>query len=638
MDFFQAQDAARKKTKWLVLYFLTAVVLIVAVVYVVVLIAFGLSGNSADYGAAIWWRPDVLVPVAIVTCAVIAGGTALKTLALRGGGGAVARSVGGTIVDPHTTNPDERRLLNIVEEMAIASGVRVPEVYVLPEAGINAFAAGFSPDDAAVTVTQGALATLNRDELQGVIAHEFSHILNGDMRLNVRLIGLLFGILLLALIGRGLVQSLRFSRVSGRGKGSGGVIAGILLLGLALIIIGYVGVLFGRLIQAAVSRQREFLADASAVQFTRNPSGLAGALKKIGGLAAGSRVGNAHAAEASHLFFANALEGTAFNLFATHPPLAERIRAIDPSFDGKFEPVEPRAIAAESSSSHATPRPSRGAMPPPLRPEQFVTAVATLDTAHAASGAAVIAAIPEPLRAAAHDPARARPLVLALLLSSDDASVATRQRDALAAALTAAELVALTELAPLVQTLPASGRLPLVDLALPSIRRLAQPEIDGLITAMEALIAADNRTTLFEFALRQVVTRYLRPLEWTADRAGAQVFSYIAFADDIAVLLSALAYASASEPVAIHQAFAVGASQLGLIRDRLALQQPNALSGERMTAALANLERAAAPIKQRLLAALARTAAADGTIKPGEAELLRAVAAGIDWPAPPLAT
>ena len=329
MDFFERQDKARRNTKFLVFYFLLAVVFLILAVYAAIALIFTgveLKNSASESSVRLVADPTLFFWTALGTLAVISIGSVSKTLALARGGSAVAELLDGRLVNSNTTDASERKLLNVVEEMAIASGVPVPQVYVMDdEAGINAFAAGHSASDAAISVTRGCMTMLSRDELQGVIAHEFSHILNGDMRLNLRLIGLIFGILCLTIIGRVLIQT--------RGRKNP-----LPLLGLALIIIGWVGVVFGRLIQAAVSRQREVLADASAVQFTRNPAGLAGALKKIGGLADGSRLKSPHAEEASHLFFADGLSKSFFG-FATHPPLIERIRALDPSFDGNFPSV-----------------------------------------------------------------------------------------------------------------------------------------------------------------------------------------------------------------------------------------------------------------------------------------------------------
>ena len=375
MDFFEAQENARRRTSRLVVFYLIAVVLIVAAsMLAAVLILHFAAGEkpprSSGGSPTLLGRRRGRRSRCRHRRQPLQDGQPQERR--RRGRPHAGRSPGRT---EHDT-PEERRLVNVVEEMAIASGVRIPEIYVLPEEGINAFAAGFSTDDAAIAVTDGCLKTLNRDQLQGVIAHEFSHILNGDMRLNIRLIGLLFGILLLAITGQILLRSTLYSGGRRRDSKSGGAVMVIALVGLALILIGYIGVFFGRLIQSAVSRQREFLADASAVQFTRNPDGLAGALKQIGAHASGSVLRNNHATEASHLFFANGLQSSFMNLFATHPPLVERIRAIDPSFDGDFrsdrgtrlrsagsphlqlhpeaeKPVPPPSIATSSSPGSA---------------------------------------------------------------------------------------------------------------------------------------------------------------------------------------------------------------------------------------------------------------------------------------------
>ncbi len=335
MDFFARQDQARKKTKLLIFYFTVAVGLIILMVYGIGLAAFaGVQArqhNSNRYNyeqppPLVLWNPQIFLGASLLTLAVVAIGTAYKTSQLSGGGGNVAESLGGRLVGSNTTDLNERKLLNVVEEMAIASGVPMPQVYVLNnEEGINAFAAGHTPGDAAIGVTRNCITKLSRDELQGVFGHEFSHILNGDMRLNIRLIGILFGILCLATIGRILLNAR-----SGSNRNNA-----LPLAGLGLIIIGAIGVFFGRLIQAAVSRQREFLADASSVQFTRNPAGLSGALQKVGGY--GSRMWSPNAPDAGHLFFGNALSDAFLGALATHPPLEERIRAIDQTWDGKFK-------------------------------------------------------------------------------------------------------------------------------------------------------------------------------------------------------------------------------------------------------------------------------------------------------------
>ncbi|HZL13906.1 MAG TPA: M48 family metallopeptidase, partial [Verrucomicrobiae bacterium] len=343
MDFFQQQDKARKKTKLLVFYFACAVILIITMVYFVGLLVFkplqmqhtyiqNLNNDELQQISFSLWNPRVFIGSTLITLAIVSIGSAFKINQLAGGGGTVAETLGGRLVNSNTTDPNERKLLNVVEEMAIASGVPMPKVYVLDdERGINAFAAGHAPGDAAIGVTHGCVTLLSRDQLQGVIGHEFSHLLNGDMRLNIQLIGILFGILCIATIGRIFLYS---RSGGGNNRNNAGP-----FIGLGLILIGAIGVFFGRLIQAAVSRQREFLADASSVQFTRNPLGLSGALQKIGRYSFGSRMESEHAPDACHMFFGNGVRDPLFTLMATHPPIEDRIHAIDSTWDGKFPPL-----------------------------------------------------------------------------------------------------------------------------------------------------------------------------------------------------------------------------------------------------------------------------------------------------------
>ncbi|MDR1281201.1 MAG: M48 family metallopeptidase [Opitutaceae bacterium] len=350
MDFFEAQARARRRTVRLVVLFICAIAGLVAVGYFSTIAALRefVPPDGDGYTAGIgtdtttvrsirsWWDPRLLAGIAAGTCAVVGLASLFKWTQLRSGGRAVADMVGGRAIDPRTTDLKERQLLNIVEEMALASGVPVPGVYVLDkEPAINAFAAGHTPEDAVVAVTRGTLDRLSRDELQGVVAHEFSHILNGDMRFNLRLTTVIFGILVIGLIGRMVLLSMRHARVRSSSSGGGknnngaGLVAVIVIVGLLLTVLGYIGYFFGRLIQAAISRQREFLADASAVQFTRNPQGITGALKKIGGFAEGSRLQSGRSEQIGHFFFAQGFLSGLAGIWDTHPPLAERIQAID---------------------------------------------------------------------------------------------------------------------------------------------------------------------------------------------------------------------------------------------------------------------------------------------------------------------
>ncbi|MDR1010912.1 MAG: M48 family metalloprotease [Opitutaceae bacterium] len=693
MNFFQAQDNARRKSGRLVFFYIAAVVAIIVTIYCV--LVFGLrfaSQNSDDpeMFAAPLWQPDMFLGTAVVTIAIIGFGSLFKTLSLRSGGGVVARSAGGRLVPPNTGDPQCRRLVNIVEEMAIASGVRMPEVYVLPEAGINAFAAGYSPDDAAVAVTQGALDALTRDELQGVVAHEFSHILNGDMRLNIRLIGLLFGILLITLVGR-VVMRLGFSSDGRRSssKDKGGSAIAFALLGLAIIIIGYVGVFFGRLIQAAVSRQREFLADASAVQFTRNPGGIAGALKKIGAAASGSRIENPHATETSHMYFANALRSSFGGLLATHPPLIDRIKAIDPTFDGNFRAIKRTAPGAGAGVSdlraglqtqsqtrsqahsqmqsrsqtqtpswastpasrvpgtplasrvsptpHVSPAPRVPGVPPPLpaavTAPAFLAALSALETPDSQKGADILAAIPGDFRNAAHDPERARAVLLSLLYAKGDAAVSAKQDAIVARALGTTERVVFIDMVARIETAPSWTRIALGDMALASIRRLDARLIDGTLEAVDALIDADGEVSLHEYALRKVIHRNLRP----PGRPGILVKTCAPLAGDIALVLGAVASAGASSEAARRHAFEAGATAIRETEPGLALTMPEQQSGLNANAlirALNRLDLGAPVVKQAVITALVRAISDDGKIEVAEQDLLRAVAAALNCPAP----
>lgn len=349
-NFFSQQDLARRNTRILVLLFSIAVALLILLTNVLVLASFGLVNPAQPLSGDIWQQlpwPTVLAISATVVVAV--GGAILyKWQQLQQGGKVVAIALGGQLVAPDSTDTTERRLLNVVEEMALAANTPVPPVYLLPEKSINAFAAGYSPADAVIGVTQGCASLLSRDELQGVIAHEFSHILNGDMRMNIRLIAILNGILFLGHIGYYLLRGSHSSTVRRRSSNdkNGG---GIVVLALGLVVIGYLGSFFGNLIKAAVSRQREFLADASAVQFTRNPRGIAGALKVIGSHSSLSKIASPNANENSHLFFGEAISRWA-SVFATHPPLATRIKRLEPHWNGKF----PTARTAQNLTGDST--------------------------------------------------------------------------------------------------------------------------------------------------------------------------------------------------------------------------------------------------------------------------------------------
>jgi Zn-dependent protease with chaperone function len=635
VDFFERQDKARRNTKFLVFYFVLAVLSLLLAVNVTVSLIFTGFGNyglmirnlnpisSANELSLPWSQVELLFWVTIGTLAVILIGSVFKSLQLARGGSAVAELLDGRLINSNTSDADERKLLNVVEEMSIASGVPVPQVYVMDsEAGINAFAAGHSASDAAISVTRGCMKLLSRDELQGVIAHEFSHVLNGDMRLNLRLMGLVFGILCLTVIGRVLIRARRTKYP-------------MPLVGLALIVIGWAGVFFGRLIQAAVSRQREVLADASAVQFTRNPAALAGALKKIGGLTYGSRIESPHAEEASHLFFANGLGNS---LFATHPPLTERIRALDPGFDGKY----PRLIeAAQVSRPPGIPGlpgvqgEEERFVAPFIAQHAIVANIGQATTQHLRYAIDFRRAIPSALEAAAHDPLGAGALVCAFLLANEP-STRQKQLEDLDRAASEAIRDEIVRIWPDTQGMPPQARIPLLDLALPALRRLSRQQFDQFRAATETLVANNTQTDLFVYMLRKIVVRHLETHFFPQQRPVTQFYALRPLAPDCGVLLSAAAYTGQENATAAYAAFAQGAERLSrAARGEIPWLPPDQCDLSRVDVALARLSQAVPQIKKNVLNACAQTVAADGVIQEGEAELLRAIADTLDCPVPP---
>ncbi|MEO6750858.1 MAG: M48 family metallopeptidase [Opitutus sp.] len=646
MDFFEHQDKARKNTKVLVVYFVIAVACIIASVYLASLLIFYGVDAKREQGAPLpelaLWDPKLFLYVVLGTLGVVIIGSLYKTAALAKGGSAVAESLGGRLVTPNTTHPDERKLRNVMEEMAIAAGVPVPKIYVLDdEKGINAFAAGHAPGDAAIAVTRGCMTLLNRDELQGVIGHEFSHILNGDMRLNLRLMGVIFGILCLAVIGRILIYS--------RGRNSRDRNP-LMFLGLALIVIGAIGVFFGRLIQAAVSRQREFLADASSVQFTRNPGGLSGALQKIGGV--GSKLDSAHAGEASHMFFGDGLGKPLFGMMATHPPLAERIRAIDPGWDGKFKTVNAAAVAAESAREAAKPVSSRFPFPPiPGMPGAgagdggFATNAVLMGAVlphlgkpkplHLRYAEALRNSFSEKVQSAAREPLDATALIYAMLLSADETARA-KQLTELAGRVAPGKGDKTAALWPEVALIAARARLPLVNLALPALRLLRPDEFDQFSQALQWLIESDGQTEIFEFVLQKIVRRHLASQAGETHPTSIQYHTLKPLVRDCSVVLSALANVSSSNSGEIEKAFRAGATHLGPKADGLQ-HLPREKSGlEQLDTALDRLALATPQIKKNLLEACVQVVGADGVIHEREAELLRAIADTLDCPIPPI--
>ena len=632
MDFFRAQDRARRLTGRLVLLLLLAVAGLIVVASVLVALAVVLF-DGQRMGAdplARALEPELFGLVALGVVAVVAIGGLIRHLQLRAGGSVVAEALGGRLLNADTRDAAERQLLNVVEEMAIASGMPVPAVYLLEDAAINAFSAGHEPHDAAIGVTRGAIEHLDRDRLQGVIAHEFSHILHGDMRLNLRLVALLHGILVIGLVGRLL---LRGAAAGGRGRrsrrGGGGHVA-LFGLGAALMLVGYAGTLCGNLIKAAVSRQREFLADASAVQYTRNPEGIGGALQTLAAYRLGSRLMAPQAAEFSHLYFGNGVRHFS-RWTATHPPLEARIRRVLPRWDGSLpEPFAPTPKAPPVQPAAATGQqvPGQEALGHALGGAALagavVASVGRPDAESLASARRRLAHLDARLLDAAHQPCAARALVYGILMGADPASrEAQRQVLAHQSLPEVRHELALLE-APLT-TLTPGDRLPLIELALPVLRQLSAAQFARFRQCLAGLMAAETAPGPLQWALHRLVLtgiegeRRVRGDRHLGDLAGP-----------LSLLLSTLARAGQDSPEAQAASLDQASRALGVSLDRVG-EAPSAAD---LDWALGRLVRLARPERAPLLAAMVCCVEHDGHIAPEEAELLRAVAWTLGCPLP----
>ena len=636
-DFFERQDVARRNTTRLVILFVLAVLALIVSIDLLLAATMGYLGRNPETGAVDWTLaadPRVLSLAVVGTLIVAGGGTLFKIAQLRGGGQVVAEQLGGRLLNPDSAVPSEQQLLNVVQEMAIASGAPTPPVYLLDhEAGINAFAAGFTPSDAVIGVTRGAVEGMTRDELQGVIAHEFSHILNGDMRLNIRLIGLLHGILIIGILGYFVLRMAAFSGAGRRSSRQEGSPLPLMALGAGLMAVGLFGTLFGNLIKAAVSRQREFLADAAAVQFTRQPAGIAGALKRIGGVTAGSGIQSPNAPEASHMFFGRATGGLS-GLFSTHPPLAERIRRIDPSWDGTLPEGPPAQSARHSvagAAAFAGDAVSAGST--------ASAGVPTVDQvgqpageAHLQYAARLVKSLPAQLVSAAHEPYGARALVYALLLNHK-AAPRQRQFAHLKEAADPGVYEETLRLMPLVEQLDMRARLPLLDISLPALRSLVPAQYDLFKQNVAVLVQADNEIDMFEWSLHRILLHELEAhfVKRSPPRVRYRTLASVRAHSEL--LLSVLAYAGHRDLESARHGFEQAKRILGL--PDVYLRPVDDLKFTALDAALAALEETAPKVKRQLLRAAVTCIAADRTVTATEAELLRAMSASLGCPMPP---
>ncbi len=637
MDFFAQQARVRGSSRRLVALFVLAVVAIVVVIDAVVWFALGNHGVDGEPAAS-------NATLLLVSSVAVVGGIVLSSLfriaSLSAGGRKVAQTVGAVEVPADTADPQLRRLRNVIEEVAIAAGVPVPDIYLMAEeSGINAFAAGYSASDAAVCVTQGCLDQLTRDELQGVIAHEFSHVVNGDMRLNIRLMGLLFGILVLAVVGRRVIWFGGGRSRSRNGSGGGQV----WMIGLALIAVGYIGYFFARLIQAAVARSRESLADASAVQFTRQSDGIADALKKIAVLSEGSTLRAANRQEVAHMLFGEA--GSFSALFATHPPLLERIQALQPGFR-----EEDLLRFAEQAAQHAA-APAEPPAEPPMPASRgsgfglsgaFPAAVvgATV-AAQAMSGAgnpslaravALKQSLPPAWVSRVRQPDTALTAVLALAVSAD-AAMRERQRHLLADALGDDVCAAVLAAANEVQALAPQLRLPLLALAFPALRQLSPGRQQTLLDTLDALVSADGEIDLGEYCLTRLLRVQLGEAQSPRSAPIDGTGRLPAHRDSVQLVCAIIARHGASDEVAARRAWLLAMQQVFPGETAQWPQVPEAWRPA-FEHALQQLDGLLPAAKELLVRGLIACVRADGEVSVEESALLRVICASVHCPLP----
>ncbi|MGB3308801.1 MAG: M48 family metallopeptidase [Nodosilinea sp.] len=642
MNFFEHQDQARRNTtKLLVLFGLSIAVIILAFYGVAIAI---LAAEAT--GPITLWRPAVLFWVASGTVAFMAVGSATKMAQLSQGGHSVARGLGGRQLDPLTTDSSEQRLVNVVSEMALASGTPIPAIYLLDdEPGINAFAAGYTTDNAVIGITRGCLDQLSRDELQGVIGHEFSHILNGDMGLNLKLIGVIHGLLLIYITGRVILRMGYYSGSSSRrskdDKGGGAILAAAL----AMLVIGYLGVLGGRLIKSAVSREREFLADAAAVQYTRNLDGIAGALRKIGQLSAGSTVASPMAETASHLFFGEANGTLSFlgGWFATHPPLQERLRRLGQvPLPEKATPVDgalaPAAAAEESlvmglhGGTKTAVRQSVGAIAPPSS-NQFMTALGTTDARRLTQVRSLLTHLPDEVKAALQNPSDAANLVYALLVRTKPALQA-QQIEYLTATYGPNGKQRIGQLYNYARSLEPGQDLLLLEALIPALKQLDPDAARQFMQTTKSLSQPGGRLLLSNYPLQLILRKRL--VGGSPSLEGSNTLNDC-WSDALA-LLALLARAGHTRPEDALYAFKFGISHLPGAKKQPSPNQLPSASGSKINTSLGRLEQVSPKLKQAIVDACAHTVLADNDVTPAEMSLLRAVVITLDCPAPPFLT
>ena len=644
MNFFEHQEKARKQSRWLIIAFFGVALLIVLAVDLVVMVMFSTSNGATQFGTATVFNPDMWIAnstLLLVTSVVTGGAIGIASLgkiaSLRSGGGKVARDMGATLVTPDTQDRLRRRLYNVVEEIALASGTPVPEVYVMEnEPGINAFAAGYSATDAAIAVTQGSLEKLNRSELQGIIAHEFSHIFNGDMRINIHMMGTTFGIMVIAILGRKFLSASRY-RISSSRDNNGSV---LIAIGLVLMAVGYIGLFFARWMKSALSRQREYLADASAVQFTRDADGISGALKKIAAYQHSSYL-ESDSEEVSHMLFSS---GNRSLMFSTHPPLQQRISRIEKSFDSteierlakklkQQEKVEHlQAEKAEQEQNNSGNAKSKNGF---LDLDTMFGEIGNPSIERIAAAAMLTASLPSGLSSSAHSLEWAPEVLFYCLLDQND----DIRNSQLLVVVEQMGAISERKIQHLIQThglLKIEKRLPLLEMSFPTLKRRPVSDIQHIQSTIELIADVDGKIDSFEFLLTRLIKQYLHEAH-LPNRTRLHGRTKIQECkSELSVVMSILAShgqerSSAQGLQLAQKAFKEGMNLVGINHMNLNFSNQWQLD---LDNAIAVLDQLSASDKSSVVAALIRAVLDDKKVLTAEHEMLRVICALIHVPIP----
>ena len=651
MNFFEHQEQARKQSRWIILAFIGVALLIVMAVNLLVLAVVGVvpqlntvasanpQGLLTSLSDVQFWlaNSNTLLASSVGTGGLIGLASLGKMASLRSGGGKVARDMGATLVTPDTRDALRRRLYNVVEEISLASGTPVPEVYVMEnEPGINAFAAGYTPADAAVAVTQGTLEKLSRSELQGVIAHEFSHIFNGDMRINIRMMGIIFGIMVIAIVGRKFLYSSRYRLSSSRDNSAGAIIA----IGAALMIVGYIGLFFARWMKSALSRQREYLADASAVQFTRDPIGISGALKKIAAYNHSSYL-KSDSEEVSHMLFGSGYRSL---MFATHPPLESRIERLERGFDAselerlavRLKEQERREHLQASEAEAEQARKKAGKTKSGFFDvESMIQDIGNPDMERIMAAAVLTSSIPDGLVTSAHSLEWAPEVLFYCLLDQDEA---TRNQQFLAVV---QEMGDISE-KKLQHLFTNNGvpnvdyRLPLLEMSFPTLKRRPISDIEKILKTVDRLAAADNQVDSFEYLLSRLIRQYLIDAHVPNRRAINGKKRLKDCVKELCVVVSVLASHGVNRTTAqglqdAQRAFRAGMETAGINHTNLTFNDD--WQGD-LDRALNVLRKLSAKEKELLVQALSNTVLADDKVVTAEQEMMRVICSLLHVPLP----